>query len=173
MRSRPTCCRPSAGSLTRFAKEPSYKPEPSPLEICANKTEPPEEKAAHLEHWIALINLLLTKDGEWRKGFAKNHLGFETANVKSDLAHLKQMIEDVRHDNDLREALHGVRCLPPARYPDAQWHVAKALFQLLFRALAELKVLFAEREECDFSELTLSARQALTNATVLRDSART
>jgi len=50
---------------------------------------------------------------------------------------------------------------PTGGYPEEQWKVAKALFRLLRQALAELKVLFAEREECDFTELSLAARQAL------------
>jgi ATP-dependent helicase/nuclease subunit A len=51
--------------------------------------------------------------------------------------------------------------LPPAKYPDEQWEVAKALFRVLRRALAELRLLFAERGECDFSEFALAARAAL------------
>ncbi len=146
----------------QLAHEPGYKSEPSPIQICANKSEPPGDRADHLDHWTALIGLVLTGAGEWRSGFNVNHVGF--ALPKDQKALLKQAIDEVRHDTDLRDALHGVRCLPPARYPDAQWEVAKALFHLLLRALAELKVLFAEREECDFAELTLAAREALGNA---------
>ena len=61
----------------------------------------------------------------------------------------------------LRETLCVVRGLPPARYPDDQWKVAKALFHVLRRALAELGVLFAERGVCDFTEIALTARRLL------------
>ena len=59
------------------------------------------------------------------------------------------------------EALCRVRALPPARYPAEQWMVAKALFRVLSRALAELQLVFAERGECDFAEPALLARAAL------------
>ncbi len=144
----------------RLAHQPGYKGAPSPIFICAGKHEPPEAHVAHLDHWNALIHLLLKpSDGDWRIGFAKNHLGFEID--RSDVALLKQLIEEVREDDTLREALCSVRCLPPAHYPDEQWAVAKSLFRLLVRALAELKVLFSERQQCDFTELAIAAREAL------------
>ncbi len=49
----------------------------------------------------------------------------------------------------------------PMRYPEEQWSVAKALFLVLNYALVDLKLLFAERGECDFAELSLAARYAL------------
>ncbi|MDQ2924157.1 MAG: UvrD-helicase domain-containing protein, partial [Acidobacteriota bacterium] len=144
----------------RLSHQPGYKGATSPIFICAGKHDPPEAHVAHLEHWNALIHLLLKpSDGDWRIGLARNHLGFEID--KSDVALLKQLIEEVREDGTLREALCAVRCLPPAHYPDEQWVVAKALFRLLVRALAELKVLFAERQQCDFTELAMAAREAL------------
>ena len=54
-----------------------------------------------------------------------------------------------------------VRGLPPARYPADQWAVAKSLFRVLRRALVELQLVFAEHNQCDFTELSLLARHAL------------
>jgi ATP-dependent helicase/nuclease subunit A len=143
----------------RLAHEPGYKDAPSPIFVCANKNDPPETQAEHLDHWTALIGLLLTGGGDWRSGFNVNHIGF--ALPAKDKPLLKQLIDEVREDGHLRDALRAVRALPPARYPDEQWAVAKALFHLLVRALAELKVLFAERQECDFAELAMAAKEAL------------
>ena len=39
--------------------------------------------------------------------------------------------------------------------------MAKALFRVLRRALVELKLVFAERGECDFTEVALQAKDAL------------
>jgi ATP-dependent helicase/nuclease subunit A len=144
---------------SRLAHEPGYKGAPSPIFVCANKTDPPETQAEHFDHWTALIGLLVTNGGEWRSGFNVNHVGFSLS--KEDKALLKELIDQVRDDNHLCEALCAVRALPPARYPDEQWAVAKALFHLLVRALAELKVLFAERQQCDFTELSIAAKEAL------------
>jgi len=144
-----------AGSLGR---EPGFKRE-SPLAICANRHDPPEERAEHLEHWLALIGLLIKKDGEWRNRISRADVGFEI--TPEGKARLSEILEQARGNERLREALCAVRALPPARYPDDQWEVAKALFHLLLRALAELKVLFAERRQCDFTELALAAKEAL------------
>ena len=143
----------------RLGLEPGYNGKPSPIAFCASRNTPPEAIAAHLEHWVALIALLLKpSDHNWRAGFARNHIGFEIQ--KPDAAYLKQLVDSVQTE-PLREALRSVRLLPPAAYPDEQWQVAKALFHVLNHALAELKVLFAERGECDFTELALAAREAL------------
>ena len=146
----------------RNADVPGYNGGTSPLAICANKHEPPAAKAAHLDHWVALLGLVLKpSDGGWRAGFNKNHVGFEIA--KSEVAQLKGLIADFA-DDALREALHPVLQLPPAHYPEDQWRVAKALFHILRHALVELKLLFAERGECDFTELALAAREVLRGA---------
>ncbi len=143
----------------RLAHEPGYKDFPNPLYICANKSDPPETQAEHFDHWTALIGLLVTNSGDWRKGFNVDHVGLKLS--PDDKALLKELIDQVRHDTGLCKTLCAVRELPPARYPDNQWAVAKSLFHLLLRALAELKVLFAERQECDFTELTIAAKHAL------------
>ena len=136
-----------------------YEREVSPLAACAGQGAPGTE-AEHLEQWRALIHLLVTPSSwTWRKGLAKNHLGFET--TKAEKEQLKRMLEQVAHRDDLLEAMRRVNELPPARYPEEQWEVAKALFRLLSRALVELQLVFAERGECDFAELALLARGAL------------
>ena len=61
-----------------------------------------------------------------------------------------------------------MKTLPPAVYPPEQWRVAKALFRVLSRALAELQLVFARRGECDFAELGLLAQTAL-DRTVRRE----
>lgn len=143
----------------RLAHEPGYKGKASPIFICANKSDPPDTRAENFEHWCALISLVVTGGGDWRSGFAINHVGFALS--KDDKALLKDLIDQVRHDTHLRDTLCSVRALPPVRYPDEQWAVAKSLFRLVVRALAELKVLFAERDECDFTEVSMAAKEAL------------
>ncbi len=141
----------------RLAGAPDH-PVDSAIAICASRSLPPNEAADHLEHWVALLHLLLTKEGTGRKSFGANLLTFTLG--KPEQADLKNIIGALPADERL-EALHAVRDLPPARYPEDHWRVAKALFRLLLHALAELKLLFAERRECDFSELSLAAREAL------------
>ena len=147
---------------TRSAELPGHNGQPSPIRLCRERAQPPGTTAEDLEHWAALLHLALTKDGGWRKRLTSKDLGF--APSEPDLVRLQELIESCRGNEPLRKALCAIRTLPPARYPDDQWVVAKALFRLLRHAMAELKVLFAERGQCDFTELALAAREALSSA---------
>jgi ATP-dependent exoDNAse (exonuclease V) beta subunit len=142
----------------RMGFESGYGEHESPIALCAGKHDPPEAVAEHLEHWVALIGLVLKADGDWRKRHSRSDVKFEIS--KADAARLKELVQNIQSD-ELRDALAGVLVLPPAKYPDDQWEVAKALFRVLRRALAELRLLFAERGECDFTEVALSVREAL------------
>jgi ATP-dependent helicase/nuclease subunit A len=149
-----------ASLATSLAQIEPYERERSPIEVCSGKVGIPSTDPADLEHWRALIHLLVTpSSGMWRKSFAKNTLGFEmTPQQKKSM---KALLEEVAHRDDLLHAIEKVNRLPPAVYPQEQWVVAKALFRVLSRALAELKVVFARTGECDFAEWGLLAEAAL------------
>jgi ATP-dependent helicase/nuclease subunit A len=158
----------------RLGHLPGYRGAPSRLMPCAGLPEPPEATAGHLDRWTALIDLLVTQDGrKWRSGFNSNHVGLTIP--KADKALLLEIIAEINGDeingNSLREILCAVRCLPPARYPDEQWVVARALFRVLRHGLVELKMLFSERGQCDYTELSLAACQALRGAAEANESA--
>ena len=142
----------------RLGIEPGIEENPSPIALCAGRHDPPEAVAEHLDHWVALIWLLLKSDRDWRKRHSRSDVKFDIP--KAAAAQLKDLVQRIQSD-ELREALAAVLELPPAKYPDDQWEVAKALFRVLRHALAELRLLFAERGECDFTEVALSAREAL------------
>ncbi len=149
--------------LTTFAAEhahlPGYKDTASPLAVCAGKHLPPQAVADHLDHWRAIIRLLLKpSDGGWRAGFARNHIGFEIP--KPSATYLKDLITTIQSDR-LHAALADVLELPSPVYPDEQWAVCRALFHVLRHALVELKLIFASRGACDFTEFALNARTAL------------
>jgi ATP-dependent helicase/nuclease subunit A len=159
-------------SVTTLASElgdlDGYKGKDSPIAICSGQNEPPDAIAAHLDHWLALIHLLVTPSGgTWRKGFSSNHVGFKSE--KYQKAQLKAVVDQISHRDDLLEALCRISALPSAIYPDAQWQVAKSLFRVLSHALVELQLVFAKRDECDFTELSLLARHALTQGSGAED----
>jgi ATP-dependent helicase/nuclease subunit A len=136
-----------------------YRDQPSPVAACAGIYDPCTEAANDLEYWQGLIHLLLTKSGGWRTGVAPHHLGFVID--KGQQARLQTILSHLQGREDLLAAFKRVSALPPAVYPADQWKVAKALFHVLYRALAELQFVFAERGECDFTEPGLLARTAL------------
>lgn len=84
---------------------------------------------------------LLTKDHEWRKRVPE-------AVALSD-------------NEPLRQALSALLRMPPERYSDEQWEVLAAIVELLPLAAAQLKVVFAERGESDFTEIAQGAVRAL------------
>ncbi len=147
-----------------LAHAPGYNGTDSPIALCADLRTTPGQTVEHLAHWRALIHLLLTKDSKWRssKGVNKKTVGFEIG--VSERAQLGAILDSLRDRNDLLQVLIEVVSLPPVKYPEEQWAVTKALFRILSRALVELKLLFAEREECDFTEMALAAKTALRQA---------
>jgi ATP-dependent exoDNAse (exonuclease V) beta subunit len=88
-----------------------------------------------------LAKQLLTKEGTWRKKDA-----------------LAQKLSD---NEPLREALFALCNMPPAQYDDRQWEALEAILALLKPAVANLKVLFGERGQADFTEFAHGALEAL------------
>ena len=144
-----------------------YNGDPSPLAFCAGNRIPPAEKSAHLDHWLALVDLLLTNGGNFRKRLGTSDLRFEIlAHHKQELARLT---DTIRNNADLGDLLCSIRTLPPATYPPDQWRVAKSLFRVLAHALAQLQGVFAARNACDFTEVALLATAALRHDSALDD----
>ncbi|HWZ52352.1 MAG TPA: UvrD-helicase domain-containing protein [Granulicella sp.] len=157
----PHLLRQLAETAASMAHLEGYKGNPSPIALCSGH---PGTTADDLPHWRALAHMLVAPSSQtWRKGLNVNHLGFMvTALEKQQLTALIQQFEG---RDDLLRALCRLGPLPPATYPADQWIVAKALFRILNHALVELKLVFAQRGECDFSEIALAARAALAEPT--------
>jgi ATP-dependent helicase/nuclease subunit A len=142
-----------------MAQAEGYKGQPSPIAMWAGLHDVPAEIAEHLEHWLALIHLVTTGKGEWRSGFRSDWLKFDLE--KSQAARLRGLVEELRDRDEALQSIQQVKRLPPPVYPPEQWRVAKALFRVLSRSLAELQLIFARTGECDFAELGLLAKTAL------------
>jgi ATP-dependent helicase/nuclease subunit A len=125
-------------------------------------TEQPGFDVADLPGWQGLAELLLTRQGQWRKTVTKTQ-GFPTGDTGQKQVML-DMLEELGSHVAFREALQNARELPPATYSDEQWTVLLALFRLLPLAVTELKRLFAERGISDYIEVALSAADALGTA---------
>ncbi|GGA60459.1 ATP-dependent helicase [Edaphobacter acidisoli] len=141
-----------------MAHAPGYQGSASPIAHFAGIHIEPGESVEELERWRSLAHILTTNDG-WRKTRNKKHLGFEFESHHA--LRLRNLHDDLCANDELFAALRQVTKLPPAQYPDEQWAVIKVLFRVLRRALAELQLVFAEHDECDFTELELLAHAAL------------
>lgn len=137
---------------------------PSRIAGCAGIHTSPRATAECLQQWSGLIYLLMTKGGELRKerGLTASNLKFDYDRKHNHHSRLARVLDALQAQAGLIPVLEKVSKLPSAVYPDDQWVVAKSLFRILSRALIQLQLVFAERSECDFTEITLLARAALT-----------
>jgi ATP-dependent exoDNAse (exonuclease V) beta subunit len=125
----------------------------------------PAENAAELAAWRAVCDFLLTGGCELRKrltvreGFPPN-----TAEQKTRRDRCVALLKEIALQpgaEQLCEALGRIRRLPDPRYTDAQWEFMRAVLEVLPRAAANLKVVFAEQGTIDFGEYAQRALAAI------------
>ncbi len=134
----------------------------SPIAKLQGLCEMSSKSAADIGLWQRLAELLLTKQGQWRKTVTKAQ-GFPTGDRGQKAAFL-ELLADLQNEPVFRQLLHDSRDLPPTSYGDEQWSVLLALFRLLPLAVTELQRLFGERGITDYIEVALSAADALGTA---------
>lgn len=142
----------------------SSKGKPSMISFC-DRLE--TLSTADVEHWCGIAELLLTKEGDWRKRFSINE-GFPPGNTKTEKDKAKAwknrleiLIASLNQEDKFRQALHDMRQLPPACYSDKQWEVLGAITRLLPYAVAQLNIIFQASGYVDFSEIAQRALIAL------------
>jgi superfamily I DNA/RNA helicase len=96
-------------------------------------------RALHREASPAFAREMLRKDGSWRAGAPA----------------------ELRAIPGLEEMLGMLLIMPPESFSSTQWEALEAILQLLNPAVAQLRVLFAERGEVDFTEVAHGALAAL------------
>jgi ATP-dependent exoDNAse (exonuclease V) beta subunit len=145
-------CAAEAASNLR-ASDPSNR-----IAACVAMSSVPAATAENLPLWQGLADLLLTKNGRFRKRVDRN-TGFPPGSpLKSDVAVL---LESLQSRQDLAEMWGEVRHLPEPRYTDEQWSVLEALFQLLRLAAGSLMIAFREHRKVDFTAVAMAAIEAL------------
>lgn len=123
---------------------------------------PPDEAGA--EAWSGIVALLLTANPQFRKKVDRT-IGFptekdmpESAPFKRDMTELLGALEG---EGAFRDALDAVRRMPPGSYRDDQWAALGAVVSLLPVANAQLREVFTERGEIDFTGIAQHAVLAL------------
>ena len=134
----------------------------SGIRDCAGLTDLPAGNHAALDQWRGMVELLLTKTGGWRKSITVSQ-GFPPGKVRE--AEMKQrmsgLLAELAQQDLLLHRLEEVRYLPPVRYAEQEWEIAQALASLLVLAEAQLRVVFGERNQIDFSGIAMAATVAL------------
>jgi ATP-dependent helicase/nuclease subunit A len=141
------------------------------ISCCLDIQEMPGSEACELDKWRAITTLLFTQGDSWRKT-ANAKLGFppasgnkaESETRKAMKTRYAALIANLSAEKGLTTQLLEIKYLPPTQYSDSEWQVVDALYQLLVLADAQLRLLFAERSQMDFTGITQAAIQALGEA---------
>ena len=122
---------------------------------------PPEPCWQNLKVWQAVPELLLTKSMKWRK-----RLGDVGFSDKEDLMRdrLKDLICECEKNKTLHSTLEELADLPRPLLDSSEKSVLKAFCRVLVFMVAELKLIFEERNTVDFVEIGLAAKTALGDA---------
>ena len=140
----------------------------NPVTACLDLTSMPDSKADSLKYWRGINELLLTKTGTWRKQVTVKN-GFPKASNSKDSEdknsvkkkQVQALISELQEIEGLQTSLAKVSSLPPANYTDNEWLIVNALCELLMIASAQLRLIFAERNQMDFIGVATSAIEAL------------
>lgn len=120
--------------------------------------------------WLALSELLLTKENTLRKQITKNN-GFPAKSSDHDKetnqrnatmkVRMLDCLEEVANYPDFIDGLRTLRQCPPYEYQDKQWQLLKDLLDILPLLVAQLRVIFSEQATVDFNEMSHAAITAL------------
>ncbi len=155
----PQSLRATLVELTAFAAQTLTAAQAnSPINACRGLHTLPAATADQLPQWHGLAELLLTRNGAWRRR-VNIKLGFPPRSTQS--GRMTGLLRDLSGTEGLRRRLAAIRGLPGARFTSQQWQVLRALIEVLPFAAAELKLVFRERGQVDFTEITERARAAL------------
>jgi ATP-dependent helicase/nuclease subunit A len=145
-------------------------PLPHPTAALLDMQTLPGSEQEDYEAWLAFGCLLLTKEGTWKKSWTKRD-GFppkEKGARNDDREQWKRRVKELSAELQahlrgphLLQLLCQVRGLPQRRYSDDQWHTLLAIFRLLRRAAAELRLVFAAANQVDFIEIAQAAEAVL------------
>ncbi|STY28974.1 UvrD/REP helicase [Legionella wadsworthii] len=156
-----------AQELTRSARE------------IASLEDNPESPRYCLKNWndfkqinqviaLGLSKLLLTGGGNLRKSF-DHHVGLLSSSCHPDEYKKiknasKELLSELNEYPDFLDALIQVSNLPAPEYDLEQWEILQALFLMLPLLVSHLHLLFSERNEVDFTTISMQALNALGEA---------
>jgi len=143
--------------LARFAA--GHLPPEHPITLLAGWDVPLPQDADGLPQWLAVCELLLTKDNSIRAKVDKN-TGFP-ADKKDEKADFTAFLASIETDAGIALALARMRGLPDMNANPDAWQIIATLSRLLNLAVAQLWLVFQRAGEVDFVEIAHRATSAL------------
>lgn len=141
------------------------------LQLWQDMLELPDCNISDLDGWTSVAFGLLTTSHGVRRRVTKNEgfpakgdakkLGVEPGMLEMHKQRMADVLEYVGQSSEFIEALVEVRKLPPPFYKDEQWALLSQLLELLPALLFELQLVFSERAQVDFGEISARAARAL------------
>ncbi|MDB6096787.1 MAG: hypothetical protein JWM09_1065 [Francisellaceae bacterium] len=127
-------------------------------------------KLDNLAYWKAIAELCLTKEGSIRKSVSIK-IGFPSAAAANTVDQKKLFIDYKNRIKDFLEKIEGIEPLiknlqnlsqfPALSYTALEWNIIESLSNLLPNLAAELQLIFRERGQVDFTEISIAACRAL------------
>ena len=141
------------------------------INLCEAVTVFPSANIDALSVWQAMADLLLVKQGGWRKRIDAK-VGFPAASDKHISAEekverqekkvmMQSLLTELQEYEDLRQALQQVSQLPSPDYSESEWTILNALCDLLKLAASQLRLIFSQRNQMDFIGIAESSRFVL------------
>ena len=97
-------------------------------------------------------------DSGFRRNDDKQSGDSQPEDMKERMSNLLAALNDIE---PFRAALDAIRVLPPEQYDAPAWEAVEALIDVLLLTVAELKLVFTQRGEADFTEIAQGALTAL------------
>ena len=133
----------------------------NPISLLLDWEQPLTAKPEALGQWRALVELLLTGSGTFRKRPDKN-IGLPSVDEAKPFKQiLLEVIETLQQNLGAEHALARVQYLPNPHQDESTWQIISTLAQLLHIAVGELWLVFQAHGEVDFVEISQRSLQAL------------
>jgi len=128
------------------------------------KNSLPDPSINNLNQWKALANLLLTSAGGLRQkvdvkiGFPPGKKGTIARDM---IENFIDLLDSLAKEIELLSMLGKIQKLPDPKFSDEEWQVLQATLNLLPEISATLRKIFIQKQKTDFTEISLSAANAL------------
>ena len=159
--------------LARFAAEQLSVGQDDDIKRLINLTALPDASLAAAPQWLGLFSLLLTKANRFRKtvtkaqGFPSKRLAVGTeqkALFEENKLLMTSLLTDMSLSSGLEQALSVSKALVAAAVEPNHHKILKPLTQCLIRLYAHLRLVFGTSGECDYTEITIAALEALSGS---------